>query len=219
MNSDQILGLIRHSLTFGAGLLVARGVASESDANALVGALVGLIGAVWSCVEKRRDRTASPGGGASPTTLVLLLSCLLLAVAGGAGCTRFRTVQLDRTQGTNGTMREIETRASATTFAAGKQALQGWKASQTDKTQGASVGSVNQESDAAQLIEGLATLGRIAAAMYGGPVSSAAASRGSPAKALPDDPSHTQILIPDGYELRRAEPSAAKPASTNSVAR
>lgn len=78
---------------------------------------------------------------------------ILVVLVAAAGCARFRTVQTDTTTDANGVTRTIVTRASATTFAASKQALANWKASQTDKTQGASVGSVSQETDASKLTE------------------------------------------------------------------
>ena len=48
MNQTQILGLIRHILTFGGGVLVAKGILDEGVATELVGALITLIGGVWS---------------------------------------------------------------------------------------------------------------------------------------------------------------------------
>jgi len=54
MKKEEVLGLIRHILTFGGGVLVAMGSASEGDVTELVGGLVTVIGAVWSIVEKRR---------------------------------------------------------------------------------------------------------------------------------------------------------------------
>ena len=99
----------------------------------------------------------------------------LVAALTVSGCARFRTIQKDISTQPDGVTRTIETRASATTFAASKQALAQWKASQTDKTQGASVGSVSQESDATSLLSALITLGKVAAAASQGvPVSTAA---------------------------------------------
>jgi hypothetical protein len=48
-----ILGVVRHLLTFGAGYLVARGFIDESTAEALVGAVLTLIGVGWSIYDKR----------------------------------------------------------------------------------------------------------------------------------------------------------------------
>jgi hypothetical protein len=70
------------------------------------------------------------------------------------GCARFSTKQTDeRTNEQTGEKTKVTTKASATTFAASKSALAQWKASQTDKQQGAEVGSLEQESDASKLLD------------------------------------------------------------------
>jgi hypothetical protein len=75
------------------------------------------------------------------------------------GCARFTTTQTDtRENAKTGEKTTIVTKAASTTFFDSKSALTAFKASQTDKTQGASVGSLNQESsgtNAAHLIEGV----------------------------------------------------------------
>jgi hypothetical protein len=73
------------------------------------------------------------------------------------GCAQFSTHQTDvTTTAPDGTeTRTITTRASGRTVAASKQALATWKATQTDKSQGASVGGLNQESDAGGLTKAL----------------------------------------------------------------
>ena len=54
MNKDTILGVIRHALTFGGGLLVARGLVDSGQAAELAGALVSIIGVTWSIIAKRK---------------------------------------------------------------------------------------------------------------------------------------------------------------------
>jgi hypothetical protein len=88
------------------------------------------------------------------TTTLLLVAVLALL----AGCARFSTTQTDVSNDNldGSTTRTITTKASASTFFAAKSALAQWKATQTDKTQGASVGSLTQESggtNVTQLIE------------------------------------------------------------------
>ena len=73
---------------------------------------------------------------------------ITIAVAGLAGCARFNTTQKDLSYEQGKPSREITTRATAYTFFAGKSSLATWKASQTDKTQGASVGNLSQEANA-----------------------------------------------------------------------
>lgn len=50
---DEVQGLIRHALTTGGGVLVTHGVIGGGDVEPIVGALVALIGVVWSIVSKR----------------------------------------------------------------------------------------------------------------------------------------------------------------------
>jgi hypothetical protein len=50
MNQTQILGLIRHLLTFGGGLLVGKGILDEESAAQIIGATVTVIGGVWSAI-------------------------------------------------------------------------------------------------------------------------------------------------------------------------
>lgn len=79
----------------------------------------------------------------SEIVLALCSAALLVAV----GCSHFSTKQTDiSTTDENGTTtRTITTTASANTFFDGRSSLASFKATQTDKTQGASVGSLSQE--------------------------------------------------------------------------
>jgi hypothetical protein len=52
----MILGIIRHALTFAGGVLLMRGYATEQEVQEITGAAVTLIGAVWSVVEKARNK-------------------------------------------------------------------------------------------------------------------------------------------------------------------
>ena len=53
MNKDQVLGFIRHTLTFGGGYLMAKGVVDEVTLNTAVTGLVALAGLGWSWIDKR----------------------------------------------------------------------------------------------------------------------------------------------------------------------
>ncbi len=53
MNKDTILAIIRHLLTFGGGLLSAKGLTDSGEVEAASGALITLVGVVWSIFEKR----------------------------------------------------------------------------------------------------------------------------------------------------------------------
>lgn len=48
-----VIGLIRHALTTFGGGLVTNGTLADSDFQAAVGALMTLVGIVWSVIEKR----------------------------------------------------------------------------------------------------------------------------------------------------------------------
>ena len=54
MTIEAILGIVRHVLTFGGGLLVTKGYIDEGTLPTVVGAAVTLIGAVWSVIAKRQ---------------------------------------------------------------------------------------------------------------------------------------------------------------------
>jgi hypothetical protein len=96
MNKDSILGLIRHLLTFGGGALVTKGFADDAEMQQLVGALITVIGVIWSIVQKR-NATGNAGlgtrnGGRLPLfaliatlSLVLLAACQTTAPTGQIG--------------------------------------------------------------------------------------------------------------------------------------
>jgi len=53
MKKEQILGLIRHSLTFIGGILIMKGVIDETSFTEISGALISLIGGIWSIIDKK----------------------------------------------------------------------------------------------------------------------------------------------------------------------
>jgi hypothetical protein len=55
MKLEKILGIVRHALTFGGGFLVTSGYLTESTLETGIGAIVTLIGIVWSVVNKNED--------------------------------------------------------------------------------------------------------------------------------------------------------------------
>jgi|JI9StandDraft_2_1071091.scaffolds.fasta_scaffold46170_3 hypothetical protein len=52
MKREQVMGIVRHSLTFIGGLLVMSGVGSPDQWMEIVGSGVALVGAIWSIVVK-----------------------------------------------------------------------------------------------------------------------------------------------------------------------
>jgi hypothetical protein len=52
MTKEQILGVVRHLLTFFGGILVTKGLVDETVVTEIIGGLSTLIGAVWSFISK-----------------------------------------------------------------------------------------------------------------------------------------------------------------------
>ena len=50
-----IAGLIRHALTTAGGALVANGALSTDEVDLAVGALITIIGVIWSALSKKVD--------------------------------------------------------------------------------------------------------------------------------------------------------------------
>lgn len=53
MTKEQVLGIVRHVLTFGGGWLVTKGAIDEGLLVEIVGAVTTLAGAVWSVWAKK----------------------------------------------------------------------------------------------------------------------------------------------------------------------
>jgi uncharacterized membrane protein YphA (DoxX/SURF4 family) len=54
MKKEQLLGIVRHVLTFVGGILVARGLATDVLSNELIGAAMTLVGGIWSIISKNK---------------------------------------------------------------------------------------------------------------------------------------------------------------------
>lgn len=53
LTKEQILGIIRHALTFVGGILVMRGLVDETTVTEIVGGVATLTGTIWSIVAKK----------------------------------------------------------------------------------------------------------------------------------------------------------------------
>lgn len=53
-SKEQLLGIVRHSLTFIGGILITKGLIDESILNELIGGTIALTGAIWSIVVKNK---------------------------------------------------------------------------------------------------------------------------------------------------------------------
>ena len=52
MTKEQILGVVRHLLTFFGGILITKGIVDETIITEAIGGLSTLIGAIWSFIAK-----------------------------------------------------------------------------------------------------------------------------------------------------------------------
>lgn len=55
MTKEQVLGVIRHTLTFVGGVMVTKGLIEESLGTEIIGGTISLIGLVWSVLSKKSD--------------------------------------------------------------------------------------------------------------------------------------------------------------------
>jgi hypothetical protein len=53
LTKDQLLGIVRHSLTFIGGILIMRGLVDESTLTEITGGIITLTGAIWSIINKK----------------------------------------------------------------------------------------------------------------------------------------------------------------------
>jgi hypothetical protein len=85
---------------------------------------------------------------------VVILASLAVVIC---GCSSFKTIQNETRNETEGIV-QITTTVKAHTFFDSKSGLSNFKASQSEKTQGASVGSLVQESDGTNAVKALEQL-------------------------------------------------------------
>ena len=53
MNKEQIMGLVRHVLTFVGGIIVAKGLATDAMTSELIGGIMTVVGTSWSILSKK----------------------------------------------------------------------------------------------------------------------------------------------------------------------
>jgi hypothetical protein len=54
LSKEQIMGIIRHALTFVGGIVVMKGLVDEATITEIVGGAMTLTGAIWSIVAKNK---------------------------------------------------------------------------------------------------------------------------------------------------------------------
>lgn len=52
---DVVMGLIRHLMTAGGGILAAKGYVDSGTVETVVGAVITLLGALWSVYDKKKE--------------------------------------------------------------------------------------------------------------------------------------------------------------------
>jgi hypothetical protein len=78
-----------------------------------------------------------------------------------AGCARFKTTQIDERKAPDGQITKVSTTVSASTLFTSRSQLANFRASQTEKSQGASVGALTQESSGTNAVRALEALDSI----------------------------------------------------------
>jgi hypothetical protein len=53
LTKEQILGIVRHGLTFIGGILIMKGLVDEATATEIIGGVITLAGTIWSVIEKK----------------------------------------------------------------------------------------------------------------------------------------------------------------------
>lgn len=54
LTKEQLLGIVRHAITFIGGILVMKGIVNDSIVQEFIGGATTLAGAIWSIVEKNK---------------------------------------------------------------------------------------------------------------------------------------------------------------------
>jgi hypothetical protein len=58
MTLEQVLGIVRHSLTFLGGMLIMKGSVDATEWAELSGSLIAVIGGIWSIVDKNKKKSS-----------------------------------------------------------------------------------------------------------------------------------------------------------------
>ena len=52
LTREQVLGILRHTLTFVGGILVTKGLVDDATVTEIVGGIITLTGTIWSVLAK-----------------------------------------------------------------------------------------------------------------------------------------------------------------------
>jgi hypothetical protein len=53
LTKEQIMGIIRHGLTFVGGIFIMKGLVDEPLVSEIIGGVMTLTGAIWSIIDKK----------------------------------------------------------------------------------------------------------------------------------------------------------------------
>lgn len=54
LTKEQVLGILRHALTFVGGILIMKGLVDEALFTEISGGIMTLVGAIWSIIDKKQ---------------------------------------------------------------------------------------------------------------------------------------------------------------------
>lgn len=54
LTKEQIMGIVRHGLTFIGGILVMKGTLDDATLQEIIGSVMSLTGIIWSIVDKKQ---------------------------------------------------------------------------------------------------------------------------------------------------------------------
>jgi len=55
LTKEQLLGIVRHTITFIGGILVMKGIVEDSMIQEILGGVTTLVGTIWSIVVKNKN--------------------------------------------------------------------------------------------------------------------------------------------------------------------
>jgi hypothetical protein len=53
LTKEQVLGIVRHTLTFVGGIVVMKGLVDEATVTEIIGGVMTLTGTIWSIIDKK----------------------------------------------------------------------------------------------------------------------------------------------------------------------
>jgi hypothetical protein len=53
LTKEQVLGIVRHTLTFVGGIVVMKGLVDETSVTEIIGGVMTLTGTIWSIIDKK----------------------------------------------------------------------------------------------------------------------------------------------------------------------